>query len=181
MVLFTVGHGQRTLDELAAVLVDAGAGTLVDVRRYPRSQRHPHLAGETLAASLPERGVAYEWWGEDLGGRRRSGGPASRHQAWRNPAFRAYADHMDSAAFRDALLRLLALGADGPLRAVMCAETLWWRCHRRLIADAASLRGTQVLHLLDVGNAQPHVVHPAVRADQDGWPVYDLGADMPML
>jgi uncharacterized protein (DUF488 family) len=88
---------------------------------------------------------------------------------------------MDSPAFRDALLRLLALGAAGPPLVVMCAETLWWRCHRRLIADAATLHGAQVLHLLEVAHVQGHVTHPALRADEDGWPVYDLGADVPML
>ena len=181
MVLLTVGHGQRSVDELAGVLVDAGVGRLVDVRRYPGSQRHPHLAGEKLAATLPERGVEYQWWGEELGGRRRASGPVSRHPAWRNPAFRAYADHMDLPAFRDTLVRLLALGAAGPPLAVMCAETLWWRCHRRLIADAASLRGAHVVHLLELGKSQPHVRHPALRADGDGWPVYDLGVDRSML
>ncbi|HLY81671.1 MAG TPA: DUF488 domain-containing protein [Acidimicrobiales bacterium] len=180
MVLYTVGHGARTGGELIAVLADAGVGRLADVRRFPVSARHPHLAGAALSATMREGGIAYEWWGEELGGRRRSAGAASRHPAWRDPAFRAYADHMDTSVFRAALNRLSTSAHDDPPLAVMCAETLWWRCHRRLIADAAVLRGTPVVHLLDVRKAQPHPLHPAVRAGCDGWPVYDLGAERPL-
>ena len=167
-VLFTVGHGTRTTEELVAVLRDAGVERLVDVRRFPGSRRNPHLSREALAADLP---LAYEWWGEELGGRR-SGGTESRHPAWRNDAFRAYADWMDTPVFRQALDRLL--GSVKPT-AVMCAETLWWRCHRRLIADAAVLRGADVRHILGVGDVQPHTLHESVRRDEDGWPVYDAG------
>ena len=169
MTLFTVGHGRRSLPELAAVLADAGVSLLVDVRRFPGSRRHPHLARANLEAQLPTLGVAYEWC-EALGGRRRRVA-GSRHTAWRNDAFAAYADHMDTPEFRLALDDLL----DRLPLAVMCAETLWWRCHRRLIADAATLAGAQVTHLLDVGRAQPHRLHPGVRPDAEGRPVYDGG------
>ena len=174
MTLFTVGHGARTLDELVAVASSGGLGRIVDVRRFPGSRRHPHLAGEALAASLPEHGFAYEWWGESLGGRRK-GAPRSRHPAWENDSFRAYADHMDTPQFRDALRRLLAEVEGGPATAVMCAETLWWRCHRRLIADAAVLLGTPVVHLVDARTHTPHPVLASARAGDDGWPVYDVG------
>lgn len=167
--LFTVGHGTRTTDELVAVLRDAGVELLVDVRRFPGSRRNPHLSREALARDLP---VAYEWWGEELGGRR-SPVPDSRHPAWRNDAFRAYADWTDTPVFREAIARLVAPGT--PPTAVMCAETLWWKCHRRLIADAAVVRGVDVTHLLGVGDQQPHPLHEAVRVE-DGWPVYDVGA-----
>ncbi|MBW3669848.1 MAG: DUF488 domain-containing protein [Actinobacteria bacterium] len=151
MRLFTVGHGNRTTDELVAVLADGGVARLVDVRRFPGSRRHPHLARERLVEDLP---LAYEWWGEALGGRRKPVAE-TRHPEWRNDAFRAYADWMDTPVFTDALDRLLETAAAAPT-AVMCSETLWWRCHRRLIADAALARGVDVVHLLGVGKVQPH-------------------------
>lgn len=149
--LLTVGHGARTAEQLAAVLVDGGVALLVDVRRFPGSRRHPHFGREALARSLP---VAYEWWGEELGGRRPPAAE-SRHPEWRNDAFRAYADWMDTPVFQEALDRLLARAGEAAT-AVMCSETLWWRCHRRLIAEAACARGVEVVHLLDVGQSQPH-------------------------
>ncbi|HSH59959.1 MAG TPA: DUF488 domain-containing protein [Acidimicrobiales bacterium] len=165
--LFTVGHGTRSVDELAAVVADAGLDRLVDVRRFPGSRRHPHLSRAGLEEGLPAFGIAYEWC-EALGGRR-SRLPSSRHTAWRNDAFAGYADHMDSKEFRTALDDVLGRL---PL-AVMCAETLWWRCHRRLIADAATLAGIRVVHLLGVGKSQPHRLHEDVRRDEEGRPVYD--------
>lgn len=151
MRLFTVGHGARTTEQLAAVLADGGIELLVDVRRFPGSRRHPHLSRERLAAELP---TPYEWWGDELGGRRKPI-PETRHPEWRNEAFQAYADWMDTPAFAAALDCLLAVAAERRT-AVMCSETLWWRCHRRLIAEAAARRGVEVVHLLDVGKAQPH-------------------------
>lgn len=178
--LFTLGHGNRSTEELVAVLRGAGVARLVDVRRYPGSRRHPHMSEAALRKSLPDLGVAYEWWGEALGGRRRTVAD-SRHPAWRVDAFRGYADHTDTAEFRDAIARLEALAqADGPV-AVMCAETLWWRCHRRLIADALTVRGTDVVHLLAVNARQPHRLPPSLRVGDDGWPVYDVGADVTMF
>jgi uncharacterized protein (DUF488 family) len=179
-MLYTLGHGTRSLDELAETLHDAGVGRLVDVRRFPGSRRHPHLSRASLEVELPARAVAYEWWGEELGGRRRSESPISRHPAWRDPAFRAYAEYMDTPAFRRSHDRLLESAAQGPSSAVMCAETLWWRCHRRLIADAATVRGTEVVHVLGVGKRTPHVLHPSLRIDEDGWPVNDVGVDRPL-
>ena len=170
-MLFTVGHGTRSTEELVAVLDSAGVRRLVDVRRFPGSRRNPHLSREALEADLP---IAYEWWGEELGGRR-STSKESRHPAWRNDAFRGYADFMDTAVFRDALLRLLALPE---ATAVMCAETLWWQCHRRLIADAALVRGAEAVHLLRVGESQPHKASDGMRVGEDGWPVYDEGVDV---
>lgn len=151
MPLFTVGHGNRTTDELVAVLADGGVARLVDVRRFPGSRRHPHLARGRLVEDLP---LAYEWWGEALGGRRKPVAE-TRHPEWRNDAFRAYADWMDTPVFLEALDRLLETATATPT-AVMCSETLWWRCHRRLIADAALARGVEVVHLLAVGKSQPH-------------------------
>ena len=173
MTLYTVGHGTRSLEELVEVLSSASIARLVDVRRHPGSRRLPHVGRDHLAAALPASGAAYEWWGEELGGRR-SRVPGSRHTAWRNPSFQGYADYTDTTEFRNALTRLLSEAA-AIRTAVMCSETVWWRCHRRLIADAATLQGEQVVHLLSATNHAAHALHPDLRADDDGWPVYDLG------
>jgi uncharacterized protein (DUF488 family) len=178
--LYTVGHGNRSLDELAGILRDDNIGRLADVRRFPASRRHPHFSRRALEAELPARGISYEWWGEVLGGRR-SPMPDSRHPAWRDPAFRGYADHMDGAEFRQALTELLDSAAKDPPVAVMCAETLWWRCHRRLIADASVVRGTPVRHLVAAGRGQDHAADGALRVSEVGWPVYDVGVDRPFL
>lgn len=173
MTLFTVGHGTRSTDELVEVLAAAGVRVVADVRRHPGSRRNPHLGRDTLQVSLPASGITYQWWGDELGGRR-SRRRDSRHTAWRNAAFAGYADHMDSDEFRAAFERLLAQTTRTPT-AVMCAETVWWRCHRRLLADAALVRGTGVLHLLAADSVAEHPLHPDVRAGDDGWPVYDGG------
>lgn len=174
-MLHTIGHGRRSVPELSAPLEAAGVALLVDVRHHPGSRRNPQLSGERLAIELPaSAGIAYEWWGEELGGRR-SGSADSRHSAWRNASFRAYADHMQTPGFRQAFAALMER-AVGEGVAVMCAETLWWRCHRRLLADAAVLQGIEVTHLLGQGRSTPHPLHPAVRIDDDGWPVYDVEA-----
>jgi uncharacterized protein (DUF488 family) len=172
MRVFTVGHGNRSLDDLVATLEAAGVARLVDVRRHPGSRRFPHFAGAALAESLPRAGIVYDFRGDELGGRR---GPArvSRHPAWRDPSFRAYADYMDTAPFRQALVRLEADAERTPL-AFMCAETLWWQCHRRLVADALAVRGAEVVHLFGPGEQRLHALHPDLRAGEDGWPVYDV-------
>jgi uncharacterized protein (DUF488 family) len=166
-----------------AVLRSAGVERLIDVRRFPASRRHPHFARDALAVSLPVVGIAYDVRGDALGGRRRERpADASRHPAWRDASFRAYADHMDTAEFRDACEDVLVSSERIP-SAVMCAETLWWRCHRRLIADAAVLRGYDVTHLglgASVERQDPHRLHPAVRRGDDGWPVYDVGEQLPL-
>jgi uncharacterized protein (DUF488 family) len=170
----TVGHGTRSADELIAVLRAAGIQLVVDVRRVPGSRRHPHFAREELQRSLPAAGIAYSWRGEELGGRRSRSTGVSRHPAWRNAAFQGYADFTDTEVYRSAIAQLEAESQTTKL-AVMCAETLWWRCHRRLIADTLELRGTRVIHLIKPGAEQPHALHPAVRLDDQGWPVYDVG------
>jgi uncharacterized protein (DUF488 family) len=190
--LYTIGHGTRSIDELAGILTGAGSAPgaaagpavgvvfLADVRRFPASRRSPQFAREALAGSLPARGIRYEWWGETLGGRRRPGPAPSRHLAWREEAFRAYAEYMDTPAFRQAFERLLAQAAT-EVTAVMCAETVWWRCHRRLLADAAACHGRQVVHLLKAGHAEAHELTPFARRGDDGWPVYDVGVSAPLL
>lgn len=174
--LFTAGHGTRTEDDLASLLRDAGVELLVDVRRFPGSRRHPQFARDALARWLPDAGIAYDWRGEELGGRRsRRRDGTSRHPAWRNAAFAAYADHMDTPPFREALARLEAEVEAGGRVCVMCSETVWWRCHRRLIADAFVLHGFDVVHLMGPGKTAPHPLNEAARGDAGGWPVYDVG------
>lgn len=176
----TIGHGTRATEQLAGLLRSAGVARVIDVRRSPAGRRQPHLSLERLAADLPALGVAYEWWGEAMGGlRHRAPGP-SRHPAWRTPGYRAYAEHMDTPPFREALARLEELARGGEDVAIMCAETLWWRCHRQLIADALTLDGFEVRHLVDRPPGEPHRLNPAVRRDDDGRPVYDRLEAVPL-
>ena len=175
--LFTVGHSTRTTEALLEILVAAVIDTVVDVRRFPGSRRHPHLARENLEKVLPERGITYEWC-EALGGRR-SVAPESRHPAWRNASFQGYADHMDGVEFRETL-ETFERRAEAERIAFMCAEAVWWRCHRRLISDALTIRGHDVVHLLGPNKRDGHRLHPNVRADDDGWPVYDVNVDLPL-
>ncbi len=171
-MLLTVGHGTLELEQLTDLLHGAGVTRLVDVRRFPGSRRLPQFRRESLETSVPAAGMDYEWVSA-LGGRRR-GQPESPNVGLTNPAFRAYADHMASAEFRTALARLVDESRDGQL-AVMCAESVWWRCHRRLIADAAVLgHGLEVLHLFHDGRRQPHPPLPSARVDERGVVVYDL-------
>jgi uncharacterized protein (DUF488 family) len=177
--VFTVGHGARSVEALLAVLREAGVGVLVDIRRFPGSRRHPQFGREALADRLAGAGIGYEWAGEALGGRRpRVAG--SRHSALRQAAFAGYADHMDTTGFRAAVEALVARAAtDRP--AIMCAETVWWHCHRMLVADALTMRGATVVHLLEVGRRQPHRPHATVRRGSDDWPVYDVSDRLPGL
>jgi uncharacterized protein (DUF488 family) len=175
--LLTLGHGTATVEELVALLHQAGVERLVDVRTAPGSRRHPHVRRQAMAEWLPEAGVAYRWEPE-LGGFRKAD-PASVNHALRHPAFRGYADYMRTPAFWTALDRLLAEAAAAPT-AAMCSETLWWRCHRRLLADAAVLvRGAEVLHLDHRGRLEPHHPTDGVRRDGDLL-AYDLGATPPL-
>ncbi|HEX2577689.1 MAG TPA: DUF488 domain-containing protein, partial [Aquihabitans sp.] len=140
------------------------------------SRHNPQYGSDELARWLPRAGVAYAWE-RDLGGRRRPV-PDSRHVALRHPAFRAYADHMETPAFLDGVDRLLALGEGS---AVMCSESVWWRCHRRLLADHLALvRGVEVVHVMHDGRATPHPPTDGVRVDGDRL-VYDVGATPSLL
>ena len=172
--IFTIGHGTRTIDDLLATLRSATIVCLIDVRRYPGSRHNPQFGRDTLAEALRASGIEYIWRGEELGGRRHSKTP-SRHPALEDPGFRAYGDYMDEPAFEQALARLIEDAASiGPL-AIMCAETAWQRCHRRLISDALVLQGAPVVHLLSPTRHEPHQLTRGVRADENQRPVYDVG------
>ena len=162
MRIYTVGHSTRSLEEFTALLREHGIERLADIRRYPGSRRYPHFSREALAQSLVERNVEYIHVPE-LGGRRK---PAdnSPNTALRNQQFRAYADHMATRDFHDAVDRLLTY--DGRT-AVMCAEAVPWRCHRNLLSDELLRRGCEVLHIIGRGEAKRHEMNPSARVAGD--------------
>lgn len=169
-MIHTIGHGNRSIEEFIGLLREAGIGCLVDVRAYPASRRHPHFSQEALAKSLAEAGVRYVWEGKALGGRRKAG-KDSPHVGLRNPAFRAFADHMATQDFRNGVARLIELACAAPA-AIMCAERLPWQCHRFLISDYLVAGGHQVVHLISAGAQREHRLSAAARL-RNGNLVYD--------
>ena len=160
MTIWTIGHSTRTAEEFIAVLAAHEIEAVVDVRRFPGSRRLPQFGSAALERSLRGAGVSYRWI-EALGGRRRPG-PASPNDAWENEAFRGYADHTESEEFAEGLIELFMIAS--PLRtAVMCAELLWWRCHRRIIADVLVALGHELLHIRDAGAVVLHELAPPAR------------------
>jgi uncharacterized protein (DUF488 family) len=171
MEIWSVGHGARQLEELIATLRAADVAALADVRAKPGSRRHPQFGADSLATALAEVGIAYLHL-PALGGRRQPRAD-SPHRALRVAAFRGYADYMSTEEFTRGYERLASL-ACGSRTAFMCAETLWWRCHRRLIADRLTVDGWRVTHLLAPEKSAPHVLWDAART-LDGQLVYDAG------
>ena len=172
--LLTVGHGTLEADALAALLHGAGVELLVDVRTAPGSRRLPQFGRPELERWLPDAGIAYAWE-RDLGGFRKAS-PSSVNLALRNASFRGYADYMETAPFWAALDRLLDR-ASGRQTAVMCSESLWWRCHRRLIADAVVLvKEIPVSHLMHRGDRAAHQVTSGARLTETKLVRYDVGA-----
>jgi uncharacterized protein (DUF488 family) len=168
----TVGHGTLSAEEFGTLLDRASVDLVVDVRSFPGSRHNPQFGREEMERWVPTAGFGYVWM-RALGGRRRPVA-GSKHEALRNEAFRAYADYMETSAFLTGIDELLALAkTDSPT--VMCSESLWWRCHRRLIADHLVLvRGVDVVHLMHDGRSTPHVLTEGVRLTEEGL-VYDLG------
>ncbi len=166
--VYSVGHSTRSQDELLALLADAHVLALADVRRYPHSRRHPHFDREMLETTLDGAGLHYEWLGDTLGGRQPEILPPdeSPNRGWQEPAFRRYADAMHTAGFHAGLVRLELLAKRVPT-AVMCAERLWWKCHRRLLADLLTVRGWRVVHLLEPGKRTDHVLTEFARVEGD--------------
>jgi uncharacterized protein (DUF488 family) len=158
--IYTIGHSTRAIEEFIGLLRHHDVTRLADIRRYPGSRRYPHFSRDGLEVSLPAAGIEYQHF-EDLGGRRQ---PAknSPNGAWRNDQFRGYADHMATPAFQSAVDRLLA---SDRRTTVMCAEAVPWRCHRNLLADELVRRGVTVLHIIDSGAPQPHVLSSMARID----------------
>lgn len=158
--LWTIGHSTRPWDAFVALLREARIAAVADVRRYPGSRRHPQFSAAAMAAALPEAGIDYVPM-PGLGGRR-SPRAGSHNTAWRNAAFRGYADYMETLAYaaaRDALATL----AGQRRTAILCAEVLWWQCHRGLVADDFKARGWEVLHLSAPGRVEPHPYTGAAR------------------
>ena len=171
LTVYTIGHGNRPLEELVSLLESNAVRRLIDVRAFPGSRRHPHFSRTALEESLPAAAIHYEWQGAALGGRRRPRGD-SPNVALRNASFRAYADHMRTGEFETALDGLIErAGREGV--AIMCAERLPWQCHRFLIADALVTRGVGVLHVIDTKPPRQHVRNATARAEPDGRLVYD--------
>jgi len=175
MTLSTFGHGTLEQEAFAQILLDAGVHDLVDIRSFPGSRRNPQFGREAMEQWVPDAGIGYTWR-QVLGGRRKAV-PGSPHVALRHPSFRAYADYMETPKFVAGIDELLA---GGPDRTVMCSESVWWRCHRRLVADYVTLvRGIPVEHLMHDGRSMAHRVTEGVRRDRDRL-VYDVGVMSPL-
>ena len=145
--LYTIGHSTRTLDELVAALKGHGITTLVDIRAFPMSRRLPHFNRESLEAELPKRGIRYIWM-KELGGHRKKIRQDSPNTGLRNDSFRNYADYMLTPEFAAAIARLLEIADEGPT-AYMCAERVYFQCHRMLVSDYLTAHGHTVLHIDD--------------------------------
>jgi len=154
MRIFTIGHSTHSLEELVALLRAHGAAQVADVRTVPRSRHNPQFNREALEQALPPRGIAYRHF-PGLGSLRQPWPEGSPNTGWRNASFRGYADYMQTASFAEALAALVAYATAAPT-AVMCAEAVPWRCHRSLIADALSVRGVEVCHILSTAPCSPH-------------------------
>jgi uncharacterized protein (DUF488 family) len=159
--IWTIGHSTRKIDIFIALLEESGIKPLADVRMYPGSKRYPQCGREALAKSLGEAGIRYQHFPE-LGGRRKAK-PDSKNIAWRNEMFRGYADYMETEDFRKGIARLIHLAEKAGPVAIMCAEAVWWRCHRSLISDYLKVRGVEVLHILDTNKVEPHPFTSAAR------------------
>ncbi len=159
--LYTIGHSTRTLKELVDALQAHGIQTLADIRAFPMSRRLPQFNREALEKSLPAAGIQYVWM-KELGGYRKKTRDESPHVALRNASFRNYADYMLTADFEQAAARLIGLGEAGPT-AYMCAERMYFQCHRMLVSDWLVLHGHEVLHIDGIGPVKRHGVMSEAR------------------
>jgi uncharacterized protein (DUF488 family) len=171
-IIWTIGHSTRSLQELLALLHSFKIEILVDIRNYPGSRRYPHFNKEALEISLPANGIQYIHL-KELGGRRK---PLANsiNTAWRNEAFRGYADYMQTDEFKKAIEKLEAI-AQKQFTAYMCSEAVWWSCHRALVSDELKSKGWTVMHIMDVDKSTEHpytkparVVNGILRYDEQG-------------
>ena len=153
LTVWTIGHSTHSLDAFIELLRDYRLRAIADVRKLPGSRRLPHFDQDTFQSALSERGIEYRWF-PALGGRRK-GRKDSVNTGWRNASFRAYADHLESQEFEEGFSQLMEL-AKQKRTTMMCAEAVWWRCHRSLIADVLKCRGIEVIHILDATHAKEH-------------------------
>jgi uncharacterized protein (DUF488 family) len=159
--VWTIGHSIRTIEEFIGALQAHGIKLVADVRLLPGSKRYPQFNKEALAKSLTGAGIGYEHFPE-LGGRRKPR-KDSRNTAWRNDAFRGYADHMETTEFVAGIARLEEVTERRGAAAMMCAEAVWWKCHRSLIADYLKAQRTDVIHIIDANKTEPHPFTSAAR------------------
>ena len=152
--LFTVGHSNHPLERFLALLAQHGVEALVDIRRFPGSRKHPHFHRDNLATALPQSGVDYHWL-ETLGGRRHKQQDESPNLGLENRGFRNSADYMLTGEFREGMEKLLGV-ARRKRTAILCAEGLFWRCHRRLVSDFLEANGVTVQHIMPTGELRPH-------------------------
>jgi uncharacterized protein (DUF488 family) len=158
--IWTIGHSTRSAEEFKEILLGHRIGALVDVRSFPGSRRYPHFNKPELSSDLEAVGVLYVH-NKKLGGRRRPV-PDSKNTAWRNASFRAYADHIESEEFKEGIEELLNVASTNRT-AIMCAEALWWRCHRSIIADFLKACGVEVIHIIDAAKVETHPYTSAAR------------------
>ena len=151
--VWTIGHSTRKFQELVEMLHSFNIQMLVDVRSYPGSRRYPEFNKETLEKTLPENNITY-FHLKNLGGRRKVNA-GSENTGWRHPAFRGYADYMETDAFKEAIKRL-ELIAEETRTAYMCSEAVWWRCHRSMVSDYLKVHGWRVMHIMAVGKSEEH-------------------------
>lgn len=160
--IYTIGHSTHPASEFLALLIRHGIGQLADVRTVPKSRRHPQFNIQSLDPFLAEHGIAYRHF-PALGGLRKPR-PDSINTAWQHPGFRGYADYMQTKDFAEGVAALVEFSAAAPT-AAMCAEAVWWQCHRRLLADALLVRGVAVAHILPSGPPKPHHLSEFARVD----------------
>jgi uncharacterized protein (DUF488 family) len=170
LLIFTVGHSNRSLDDFVSILKSHGISRILDVRRYPSSRKWPHFDAAALAVSLPGAGIDYVGLSH-LGGRRRPR-PDSPHVAWRDESFRGFADFMDTPEFAAGAAEVERLARERP-SALMCAEALPWKCHRSLIADALVARGWKARDVISEKEAREHRI-PKFGRVEGGRVVYDV-------
>ena len=168
---FTIGHSTRSVDELAALLREAGCGLLVDVRTIPRSRTNPQFNADTLPANLRGFDIDYRHIAALGGLRGRRKDAPSPNGYWQNSSFRNYADYAGTQAFRDGVAELRPLGGSRRC-AIRCAEAVWWRCHRRIIADYLIAGGERVWHIMGPGKIEAAALNPAAVRQDDGTLVY---------
>lgn len=178
--IWTIGHSTRTIEELIGPLQAHGLELVADVRSFPTSARHPQFNRDHLAAALPRAGLSYRWLGKKLGGYRKKSRADSPHSALRSPGFRHYADYMETEEFLEGIRELLELAEEKRV-ACLCAERLWWRCHRSLISDyLTAVCGAEVIHIHDEKKTEPHRLHSVARL-AEGRLVYDVGESGKLL
>lgn len=151
--VWTIGHSTRTLEELVQMLQSFKIELVADIRSYPGSRRYPHFNKEALAISLPENHIQYIHI-KALGGRRKVS-PDSKNTAWRHPAFRGYADYMETSEFKKGISELEALALK-QRTAYMCSEAVWWRCHRSMVSDYLKVNGWTVMHIMGISKEEEH-------------------------